>query len=206
MPVATEVNIKEKVTTKEELEDLRRRLADLRGNEAKTPSAEKRGKSYGWQDDLDGLAIFLEDLKQVIRFCVDNRVLEDQRAPFSDYLIEIEVRIDIAIAALRTIGRDDHEVYIELHNAGLTGKRLKVKLGEYWRRIKGSPLVAVLKMADTILGSLVPILTHLEPVKEFKETLECKLENDGDPGLQSLNISGREQWWKQAEKQPEKQP
>ena len=55
-------------------------------------------------------------------------------------------------------------------------------------------------MADRILGSLSPILSALEPVKEFKETLESRLKNDGDAGLQELNLSGREQWWRQAEK------
>jgi hypothetical protein len=55
-------------------------------------------------------------------------------------------------------------------------------------------------MADRILGSLFPILNALEPVKEFKETLESKLKNDGDEGLQGLNLSGREQWWKQEQK------
>jgi len=55
-------------------------------------------------------------------------------------------------------------------------------------------------MADRILGSLFPILFALEPVKEFKATLESKLKNDGDDGIQDLNLSVREQRWKQAEK------
>lgn len=55
-------------------------------------------------------------------------------------------------------------------------------------------------MADRILGSLFPIFNVLEPVKEFKETLESRLKNDGDAGLQSLNIDGRDQWWKRVEK------
>jgi hypothetical protein len=203
MPVATETDVKTEVTTKEELDDLRRRLAEWRSRQANTPSGKAlNGKPYGWEDDLDGLAVFLQDLKEVIKFLVNDRVIEQDRQAFADYLPEIEVRIDIAIAKLRAIDNNDDELYVKLHNASLTGKPLKVKLGEYWRRIKRSPVVAVLKMADTILGSLFPILAELEPVKEFKETLESKLENDGDAGLQSLNISGREQWWKQAEKKP----
>jgi hypothetical protein len=204
MAVATaEPDVKQEVTTKEELEDLRRRLEEIRGRDAKTPSgAALKGKPYGWEDDLDGLAVFLEDLKQVVTFLVNYRVLEEQRPPFADYLPEFAVRIDIAIAELRTIDNADHPLYIKLYNARLAGKRAKVKLGEYWRRVKGSPVVAVLKMADTILGSLFPVFYALEPVKEFKETLESKLENDGDAGLQSLNIEGREQWWKQAAKEP----
>jgi hypothetical protein len=59
-----------------------------------------------------------------------------------------------------------------------------------FRRIGASPVPAVLEMADRILGSLFPILNVLEPVKEFKETLESRLKNDGDAGLQSLNIDG----------------
>jgi hypothetical protein len=203
MDVATaEPDVKQEVTTKEELEDLRRRLAEIKDRQANTPSGEAlNGKPYGWEDDLDGLAAFLEDLKQVVTFLVNNRVLEEHRQAFVDYLPEFAARIDIAIAELRTIDSADHALYVKLYNARLAGKWGKVKLREYWHRIKGSPVVAVLKMADTILGSLFPIFYALEPVKEFKETLESRLENDGDPGLQSLNISGREQWWSQAAKE-----
>jgi hypothetical protein len=194
-------DVKEEVTTKEELEDLRRRLAELRQRASNTPSGEAlKGKPYGWEDDIDGLAAFLEDLRQVITFLIRDRLLQDQRQLFVDCLPIIDVRIDIAIAELRTIDTKDDLLYIKLYNAGLTGTPLKLKLREYWRRIRGSPVVAVLKMADRILGSLFPILNALEPVKEFKETLESKLEHDGDAGLQMLNISGREQWWEQAEK------
>jgi hypothetical protein len=194
-------DVKEEVTTKEELEDLRRRLAELRQRASNTPSGEAlKRKPYGWEDDIDGLAAFLEDLKQVMTFLIRDRVLQDQRQLFVDCLPIIDVRIDMAIAELRTIDTEDDLLYIKLYNAGLTGTPLRLKLREYWRRIRGSPVVAVLKMADRILGSLFPILNALEPVKEFKETLESKLEHDGDAGLQMLNISGREQWWEQAEK------
>lgn len=203
MTAIAEADVKERVFTKEELDELRRRLSELRDRDANVPSGEAlSGKPYGWEHDLDGLAIFLQDIKEVIGFVVKERILEAQRPGFVEYLPEIEVRLDIAIATLKTIDNNDNELYIKLHNAGLTENRLKVKLREYWRRIKGSPIVAVLKMADTILGSLFPIIAELEPVKEFKETLESKLENDGDPGLQSLNISGREQWWKHVGEQP----
>jgi hypothetical protein len=201
MVTTTEAAVSEQVTTKEELEDLKRRLAELQGQNSQTPSgAALKGKPYGWQDDVDGLATFLEDLKQVMKFLLDNRVLAERRQLFNDCWEIIVLRIDIAIAELRTIDSEDHILSIKLHNAGLTGKPLKLKLREYWRCIRSSPVTAVLEMADRILGSLFPILASLEPVKEFKETLESVLKNDGDAGLQSLNISGREQWWKQAEK------
>ena len=201
MPVATEVDVKQEVTTREELEALKKRLEELRGQQSDTPSGEAlEGKPYGWEDDVDGLAAFLEDLKQVMEFLIRDRVLKEQRKSFQDCWPIIDVRIDIAIAELRTINTEDHILYIKLFNAGLTGTPLKVKLGEYWRRITSSPVPAVLEMADHILGSLVPVVFALEPVKEFKQTLESKLKHDGDAGLQGLNISGREQWWKQASK------
>jgi BMFP domain-containing protein YqiC len=197
-PVAeADVSTKEQVTTKEELAELKRRLAELNAQKSNAPSGNAlSGKPYGWEDDIDGLAVFLEDLKQVMKFLVANRVLKQQKKSFDDCWEDVETRIDLAIAELRTIDSDANEVYVKLYNAGLTGAPLKVKIGEYWRRVKGSPVVAVLEMADRILGSLFPILSALEPVKEFKETLESKLKNDGDEGLQSININGREQWWK----------
>jgi hypothetical protein len=194
-------DVKEKVTTKEELADLRRRLQDLLNGASHVPSGSAlNGKPYGWQDDIDGLAVFLEDLKQVMKFLVNNRVLLADRKLFNDCWETIVLRIDIAIAELRTIADDDDALYAQLYNAGLTGTPLKLKLREYWKRISGSPVVGVLGMADRILGSLLPILVALEPVKEFKETLESKLQHDGDEGLQTLNITGREQWWKHAGK------
>jgi BMFP domain-containing protein YqiC len=201
-PVAeADVSTKTEVTTKEELAELKRRLSELRAQKSNAPSGNAlTGKPYGWQDDIDGLAVFLEDLKQVMKFLVGNRVLKQQQKLFNDCWDDIETRIDLAIAELRTIDSDTHDTYIKLYNARLTGNPLKLKIGEYWRRVKGSPVVAVLEMADRILGSLFPILNALEPVKEFKETLESKLKNDGDEGLQGLNLTGREQWWKQEQK------
>jgi len=194
-------DVKEKVTTKEELADLRRRLQALLKAAAHAPSGSAlNGKPYGWQDDIDGLAVFLEDLKQIMNFLVNDRVLLADRKLFNDCWETIALRIDIAIAELRTIDNDDDALYAQLYNAGLAGAPLKLKLREYWKRISGAPVVGVLEMADRILGSLFPILVALEPVKEFKETLESKLKHDGDEGLQTLNITGREQWWKQGEK------
>jgi hypothetical protein len=201
MSVATEVDVRQKITTKEELEDLKERLKQIKGQASNAATGKAlEGKPNGWQDDVDGLVAFLEDLKEVMKFLIGQRVLKEQRQLFLDCWEAIEVRIDIAIAQLRTIRNDDDEIYVELHNAGLTKKPLGLKLREYFRRITSSPVPAVLEMADRILGSLFPILVALEPVKEFKETLESKLKHDGDAGLQDLNLSGREQWWKQASK------
>ncbi len=190
---------KEKVETKEELEDLRARLADLRQGQSKTPSQDPSGKRPSWSDDVDDLAAFLEHLKAAMKFLIDDRVPEKPRKLFSDCLPIIDVRIDIAIEELRQIDSEDHVMYVKLFNAGLTGKPRELKVREYKRRIGHSPVSAVLEMADRILSSIFPILNVLEPVKEFKETLEGRLKNDGDAGLQSLNISGREKWWEDAE-------
>jgi hypothetical protein len=63
----TAAAVSEQVTTKEELDDLKRRLAELQGQNSQTPSGVALGgKPYGWQGDVDGLATFLEDLKQVL--------------------------------------------------------------------------------------------------------------------------------------------
>ncbi len=199
--VMEDVDTKQEVTTKEELQALRDRLENLRKKQADRPPRDAvEGKPYGWDDDIDGLAIFLEDLKQVMNFLINERILLEQRPLFVECWEVIEVRIDLAIAEIRTIDTEAHQLYVKLFNAGLTGTPWRVKVGEYWRRITSSPVPAVLEMADRILGSLFPILFALEPVKEFKETLESKLKHDGDPGLQGLNPTGREQLRKQAQK------
>jgi hypothetical protein len=201
MSVTTEVDVRQKVTTKEELQDLRRRLDEIRRLASNADSGQAlEGKPYSWQDDVDGLVAFLKDLEAVMMFLVNDRVPERQRKEFLDCWEATQVRINIAIAQLRTIGNDNDPIYVELHNEGLTKKPLKLKLREYFRRIDVSPVPAVLEMADRILGSLFPVLYDLGPVKEFKETLESRLKNDGDAGLQSLNLNGREQWWRQANK------
>jgi len=202
-PVAVaEVVTTKVVTTKEELEELRRKLEEQRrqGQSAAPPEgAPAEGRLTSWSDDVNGLVQFLQDLKEIMRFLIRDRLPKTPRELFEQCSPTVETQMDIAIAELKQIDSENHEIYIKLRDADLTGNPLKLKLREFWRRIRTSPVSAVLKTADRILGSLFPILATLEPVKEFKETLEERLENDGDAGLQSLNITGREQWWRQAE-------
>jgi hypothetical protein len=48
MPVATEVDVKQEIVTKEELDELRRRLEEFRNKQSNTPSGEALlGKPYG---------------------------------------------------------------------------------------------------------------------------------------------------------------
>lgn len=110
--------MRQKITTKEELADLRARLDEIRGQASSGAEGEASGgKRRGWQGDIDDLALFLEDLKQVIQFLMKNRVLEDPRKLFTDCWEDTEVRIDIAIAQLRTIENDENPIYLDLHNA-----------------------------------------------------------------------------------------
>lgn len=64
-----------------------------------------------------------------------------------------------------------HPCYVGLQVRELTGEPLALKARELDDRINDSPPVAVLERVDSILGSLIPVLFSLEPVKEFKETL-----------------------------------
>jgi hypothetical protein len=195
--VETEVSQKETVETKEDLAELRRRLEEARRNATKTPAADEHGRLPGWfAHDVDGLVWFLENLREVMSFLVLRRIPEESRAPLIDHFEVISIRIELAIANLRQIDSDRHPTYIGLYNSGLAEEPLEIKLGEYQRCKEESPILSVLEMADRILGSLFRILTELEPVKEFKETIESKIKYGGDADIQLLDLNGREGWWK----------
>jgi hypothetical protein len=185
----------EKVTTKEELEDLRRRLD--KQNSAMPPEygTTPEGTS-SWSGDRDSIVQFLEDLQKIMEYLLTHRVPNAPRALFEQSFVVVKAAIGVAITQLSVIDSDEHVIYAKLREADLTGSRLKLKLREFRRRIATSPATAVLAIADRILGSLASALPVLEPVKEFKETLEERLRNDGDAGLQDLGLAGD---WRSAE-------
>jgi hypothetical protein len=195
--VETEASTKEKVETKEDLAELRKRLEEANRNAAKTPAVDSEGKLPAWfAHDVDGLVWFLENLSDILIHLIANRIPTESSIQLTGHWEMINVRIALAIANLRTIDSANHPLYIGLYNAGLAEEALDIKLGEYQRRKDESPVLSVLEMADRILGSLFRILTELEPVKEFKETIESKIKYGADNDITAPDLNGREGWWK----------
>jgi hypothetical protein len=147
-----------------------------------------------WDEDRDGLIQFLEDLKTLLDFLINNRVPPEPRKLFLETFPEVQGHIDDVIGQIRKTS-DGDATHKKLVERGLTGKSLKLKLRELYHRVTDSPAEAVVHMADVILGSLFPVFLALEPVKEFKETLEARLKHGGDSGIISLNLGGNEKWW-----------
>ena len=61
------------------------------------------------------------------------------------------------------------------------------KLDEFRDRITNGPILAVLGVGNTILGSLCSVL-HLEPLKQLKEIIENKIEYGADDEIIQLNL------------------
>lgn len=206
-PQVIDESVVDMITTKEELEEWRRKRAKerKRGGEPSIPNSLDPSKSNlsGWHEDIAILAQFLRGLKSLMKFLIQHRVPVNPSKLFSASLPEVEQTINDVISDLYSIDSSDHVAYRALRETGLTDRPLRLKFREYIRRGISSPVVAVLKMADRILGSLFKVFTQLEPVKEFKETLESRIEYDGDREIISLNLSGNEQRWNQAENDEE---
>lgn len=179
-----------KVYTKEELEALKRALARLAGGrfgQEDDPGNDPEN-DIPWQNDIDSLVQFLTGLKRLMRFLIAKRVPKQPRAVFLECLGDVEANIDNAIDELKSIDSATHPLYRALRRLGLAGKTLFLKLGEFGNRIATGPVVAVLEMADNILGSLMKVLTQLEPVKEFKEIVESRIKHGADQEIIDLGL------------------
>ena len=153
------------------------------------------GRFNNWEEGRDALIKFLEDMKTILNFLVKERIPDEPQALFLDCLPEIEKTINDVINQLSAIGSSGDEILKKLREVELSQKALELKLREFYERLDQSPPHKGLKVGDTILGSLVKVFSVLEPVKEYKEIVESRLENGGDRGLTLLNLSGRERPW-----------
>lgn len=195
------VSEKDVITTKEELEEWKRKRAEQRqrGGEPERPTGlDPKGKG-GWQGDVNLLVAFLKGLKRLMEVLINDRVPEEPANRFKVVFPEVEQNINWAISDLYDIANaanpNEHFGYLGLQARGLTEQSLEHKMAETDDRINDSPPVAVLERFDQIMGSLIPVLYSLEPVKEFKETLESRIKHGGDKMIQSLNIFRDQQPW-----------
>lgn len=203
MPSTAVETIDDIVTTKEELDRWKEERARQRqrGGEPTHPPilAQDPSRRGGWQDDLNLLVAFLKGLKRLMRLLIDQRVPDEPAKRFQAVLSDVEQNIDWAISDLYDIANATdpkaHPGYNALQARGLTEKSLELKMAETDDRIHDSPPVAVLERFDSIMGSLIPVLYSLEPVKEFKETLESRLKHGGDKAIVTLDIFRDQQPW-----------
>jgi hypothetical protein len=200
--VETLVSEKDVVTTKKELDEWKERMAEQRrrdgGEPEHPPGLDPKGKG-GWQGDVNLLVAFLKGLRKLMERLINDRVPDEAAKRFNAVLPEVVQNINWAISDLYDIANapnpTGHPCYVALEARGLTEESLELKMAETSDRINDSPPVAVLERFDQIMGSLIPVLYSLEPVKEFKETLESRIKHGGDKMIQSLNIFRDQQPW-----------
>ncbi len=192
------------VTTKEELEAWKLAMARRRqgsGEPARPPALDpKRSGKGDWEDDINLLVAFLKGLRTIMDYLIKNRVPVGPDVLFGNEFSKVEQNINWAISDLYDVvnppkAGKEHPCWIALEARELTGDSLRLKMAETDDRINNSPVPAVLERFDSILGSLIPVLYSLEPVKEFKEALESRIKHSGDRAIVTLNIFRDQQPW-----------
>jgi hypothetical protein len=182
------VSTKTEVFTKEELEALRKALnLGRNGTSDYSPPEQGHEQSDDWQNDVSLLAKFLKDLRDVLSAVIQSRIPATHRRRFAGVLANLQEDIDTAIDELNGISGPDHALLGKLEKVGLLGEALLVKLDEFRDRIMNGPVLAVLGVGNTILGSLCEVL-HLHPLKELKEAVENRLEYGGDDEIIKLGL------------------
>jgi hypothetical protein len=182
------VSTKTEVFTKEELEALRKALNQgLNGTSDYSPPEQGHEQSDDWKNDVSLLAKFLKDLRDTLSAVIQSRIPETHRKRFAGVLANLQDDIDGAIEELNEISGPGHALFGKLEKVGLVGEALLVKLDEFRDRITNGPILAVLAVGNTILGSLCEVL-HLHPLKELKELVENKLEYGGDDEIIKLGL------------------
>jgi hypothetical protein len=203
MPSTVVETIEDVVTTKEELERWKEKRARQRqrGGEPTHPPTLEPGRSRrgSWQGDVNLLVAFLKGLKRLMQLLIDQRVPDEPAKRFKAVFSDVEQNINWAISDLYDIANapdpNAHPCYMALQARGLTEQSGELKMAEADDRIHDSPPVAVLEQFDSIMGSLIPVLYSLEPVKEFKEALESRIKHGGDKAILTLDIFRDQQPW-----------
>lgn len=178
------------VFTKAELEALRRALNKGRNGagEYSAPPEEGDEESDDWRNDVSLLVKFLRDLCDVLQMAVSRRVPEPARKGMTGLLLSSQVYVDAAIEELNAIGGQQDGLWKQLVRVGLAGEALVAKLDELRDRMVNGPLLSVLELGNTILGSLATAL-HLDPLKEAKEVVENRMKYGSDDEIIQLHLN-----------------
>lgn len=136
------------------------------------------------QDDLEQLRLFVLDVVDVCSETIYQHpgwlrpeLVDHFYAAWQEVLHQIQ-RLNVDYELL--LG--DETLDERLAAVGLSGAQLQLKLATYYlyrREHRERPnrrrLSRLLRTADVILGSLVKVVAAVEPLKEFKETIEASL-------------------------------
>ena len=188
---AFEVDVRQEVYTKEELQALRRKLrgrTSSGGAEHEPPSAAPDQDPPDWGTDVELIIKFLRDLDKIMKFLVENRIPDPPRRLFQLAIKGLVPNLDDAIAQLESIDSETHETYGLLKGVGLALENLLAKLDTLRDGITRGPVLAVLDAGDKILGSLCKVLPILEPMKEMKEMIEYRVKYGGDAEIIGLGL------------------
>jgi hypothetical protein len=191
MATTTETARSTQVFTKAELDALRKALNIGRngiGDYASHPPQEGREYSDDWTNDVILLVKFLMDLSDLLDAIIKKRIPEQHRKGFLIVFEKVQIDVNLAIGELGGINGPEDSLFAALDKVGLIGESLLVKLDEFRDRISHGPILAVLGIGDTILGSLCSAL-HLEPLKELKETIENRIEYGADDEIIQLHLN-----------------
>ena len=146
--------------------------------EPPTDGGDQGGTALG-SSDGEAIAGFLDQLRAFMSDVIEGDLLPgDLVGEYREVFLGLDDAFALAIAQLQQPGIEDH-----LRVAGLVHLPRTLKLGVFEKALDvagrlGNPLRAVravLGAANVILGSLL-MIPGVEPIKEFKETLEVGID------------------------------
>ena len=190
MGTATATATSTLVFTKEELDALRQALSKGRNavGDHRSPPEERPDPENDWSNDVFLLIKFLKDLNTILSTVIQKRIPVPQRKGFEIALQQVQGSVDTAIQELSAIDGPENTLFKKLREVGLTAESLLVKLDEFRDRIGNGPILAILKLGNSLLGSLCKALL-LEPLKEVKEIVETRIEYGADDEILQLHLN-----------------
>lgn len=178
-----EVDPKTAVYTKEELDELRRKLRKRLSGilEAEPPGPEEEMQPPEWRMDLDLIVKFLRALEKILTLLIQNRIPDPTRQLLRTAMQDTSKKIDDTIQQLLGIASEQDTVYVDLQKEELAGSPgALAKFIGFFENITGNSVIAVLDSANNLLGSLLKVFPVLGPVKEMKDVVKEKIKYGAD--------------------------
>jgi hypothetical protein len=130
-------------------------------------------------EDRERLLRFLKQVTRLLSFLVNERIPDGVRERYAAlFSNDIVPRLDFVIHEVDAIESEQDQRWRFLAPFGLVGESLKFKVDEFFSWLTIGKVRNILKSANSILGSLSRVFAALDPVKEFKDHLELRLDDD----------------------------
>jgi|SRR5579864_3481732 len=118
-----------------------------------------------------------KDIVAILRFvdALFEQIVTTMNDPgkyYSNAWNEVRPRIQTLIQQIETIPSENVDRWQEIHEKGLTGNQLRLKMSRLRNAISGNILDRILKILNSILGSI----PGGEFAKEFKDMAEDEIE------------------------------